>query len=249
MKNFLILGLLALLLFSVSAALSVWLNQSKPQAETDKGKEEKVAAKEPLKDTKDPHKDVSTPHPVVKPPEGPSGGSETTARELRDQQDKLVRRAAQIEVVVRDLQTQREATETTLRQVMSELGKVSTETAKLDALADDLKKQWATFEAGEKKPIERLAAMYDAMDPEAAGPIFKQMADTGKIDLAAKILAQMKDRKAASVLAAMNDSALALAIVEKMRNLRPPPPPPPPGNGTPITPPINGTPVVPARGP
>ncbi len=49
MKNFLVLGVLALTLFSVSAALSVWLNQSKQPAETDKdkAKDEKVTAKTP----------------------------------------------------------------------------------------------------------------------------------------------------------------------------------------------------------
>jgi flagellar motility protein MotE (MotC chaperone) len=234
MKNFLILGLLALLLFSVSAALSLWLNQSKQQADADKTKDDKATPKAP-KDA--PPKEGTEPRPPGgKSPEGPSGSPETTARDIRDQQDKLVRRAAQIEVVVRDLQTQREATEATLRQVMSELKNVSTETTKLDALANDLKQKMIGFEAGEKKNIEKIAAMYDAMTPEAAGPILKQMADTGRIEMAAKILAQMKERKAATVLEAMNDPALALAILEKMRGLRAAVPPAP-------------APVVPAKGP
>ncbi len=49
MKNFLILGLLAVLLFSVSAGLSVWLNQSKHQAEQKDKDKEKRRIKKPRK--------------------------------------------------------------------------------------------------------------------------------------------------------------------------------------------------------
>lgn len=236
MKNFLILGLLALLLFSVSAALSLWLNQSKQteaSAEKDKDKDkDKALAKGPKGG--DP-KEAVEPRPAAsKTPDGPAGGAESAALNLREQQDKLVRRAAQVELVVRDLQSQREATEASLRQVLNELKNVSTETGKLDALADDLKKKKVEFEAGEKKNVDKIAAMYDAMTPEAAGPILKQMADSGRLELAAKILVQMKERNAARVLEALGDPALALQILEKMRGIRTATPP---------------APVVPAKGP
>ncbi|QJW94406.1 MotE family protein [Frigoriglobus tundricola] len=238
MKNFLILGLLAMLLFSVSAAMSLWLNQSKQQAEEkdkDKSKDDKPVAKAP-KDAGP--KEEPKPSGASKSPEGPSGASlETTARNLRDTEERNAQRAARLDVVVRDLQTQREATEAALRQVMNELKSVNTETTKLDALANDLKQKMVTFEAGEKKNIDKIASMYDAMAPEAAGPILKQMADTGRIDMAAKILVQMNQRKAAAVLEAMNDPPLALSILSKIQGLRA------------ATPTGNGAPIVPAQGP
>jgi len=242
MKNFLILGLLAMLLFSVSAALSLWLNQSKQQAEEkDKSKDDKPVAKAP-KDGAPPKEDVKSPS-GPKTPEGPSGVSmETVARSNKETEERNAQRAIRLDVVVRDLQTQREATEAALRQVMNELKNVNTETTKLDALANDLKQKMVTFEAGEKKNIEKIASMYDAMSPEAAGPILKQMADTGRIDMAAKILVQMNQRKAAAVLEAMNDPPLALSILSKIQGLRAATPPGPLPGGT-------GAPVVPAQGP
>jgi flagellar motility protein MotE (MotC chaperone) len=238
MKNFLILGLLAAFLFSVSAALSVWLNQSKQPDATEKDKDkDKALAKGPK--GSDPKEAAPEPRPAPpKDPAPPPGSPESTAKYIKEQQAALERRAAQLDMVVRDLQTQREATEAALARVMNELKNVSTETTKLDALAEDLKKKKLEFEVGEKKNIEKIAAMYDAMTPEAAAPILKQMADTGRLDMAAKVLAQMKDRKAASVLEAMNDPALALQILERIRALRA------------TTAPAPGpTPVIPAKGP
>lgn len=241
MKNFLVLGLLAALLFTVSAALSVWLNQSKHAAEADKDKEkDKVAAKgakagEP-KETTEPKA-----APKVEPP---PPGPESAALIVREREAKLDRRAAQLELVVRDLQSQREATEAALQAVLSEMKKVSNETSKLDALAEDLRRKKVEFEAGEKKNIEKIAAMYDAMTPEAAAPILKQMADTGKLEMAAKILVQMKERNAARVLEAMNDPALALQILEKMRGIRAAAAPPPGAAPAPAP-----SPVIPAKGP
>ncbi len=237
MKNFLILGLLALLLFSVSAALSLWLNQSK-QADTttekDKDKDKDKAAGKGPKETGEAPK---VPGPKVDSP--PPPGPESAALILRDRESKLALRAAQLELVIRDLQSQRESTEVTLRQVMNELKNVSTETTKLDALAEDLRKKKVEFEAGEKKNIDKIAVMYDAMTPEAAAPILKQMADNGRLEMAAKILVQMKERNAARVLEALGDPALALQILEKMRGLRAATPPAPDGT----------VPVVPAKGP
>jgi flagellar motility protein MotE (MotC chaperone) len=222
MKNFLILGLLAGLLFSVSAALSLWLNQSKTQptdaaAEKDKDKVASKGAKsgEPKETTE------SKGTPKVEPP---APGPERDRAATRDQQERIKLRADQLEMVVRDLQVQREATDKALREVTAELKKIPAEVGRLDALAADLKKQQAEFEAGERKQIEKIAAMYDAMSPEAAAPTLKQMADSGKVDMAAKILALMKERNAARVLEAMNDPVLALQVLERMKNFRPTPP-------------------------
>jgi flagellar motility protein MotE (MotC chaperone) len=92
------------------------------------------------------------------------------------------------------------------------------------------------FEAAEKKNVEKIATMYDAMAPEASAPILKEMAEKGRLEMAAKILVLMKERNAARVLEAMNDPALALQVLEKMRGLR-------------AAPPAGGAPVVPVGTP
>jgi flagellar motility protein MotE (MotC chaperone) len=223
MKNFLILGLLAGLLFSVSAALSLWLNQSKTTpTDADKDKE-KVASK--AAKTGEPKEAEPKALPKVDSP--PPPGPERDRLTSRSEQERLKLRAEQLEMVVRDLQAQQEATDKARRDVAAELKKIPAEVGRLDALAADLKKQQVEFEASERKNIEKIAAMYDAMTPEAAAPTLKQMADSGKIDMAAKILALMKERNAARVLEAMNDPMLALQVLERMKNFRPTPAPAP----------------------
>jgi flagellar motility protein MotE (MotC chaperone) len=238
MKNFLILGLLALLLFSISASLSLWLQQQKQTAESaEKEKEkdkEKVLAKSPKGGEP---KETTEPRPSPKP-EPPPGGAEAKSKSLRDQEERIERRAAQVELVIRDIQTQREATESALHKVTNELKSVNTATTKLDALAEDLRRRQVDFEAAEKKNVEKIAAMYDAMTPEASAPILKEMAEKGRLDMAAKILVLMKERNAARVLEAMNDPALALQVLEKMRGIRAVSPPP-----------VGAAPVVPVGAP
>jgi flagellar motility protein MotE (MotC chaperone) len=240
MKNFLILGLLAAFLFSVSAGLSVWLNQSKQPESTEKDKDkDKPVAKGPKSDA--PKESTEAPKTAPKADVSPPSSSESALLIVRENEAKLKLRADQIALVVRDLQTQREATEAALQSVTNELKKVSTETSRLDALAEDLKKKKVEFEAGEKKNIEKMAAMYDAMSPEAAAPVLKEMANSGRLEMGAKILVQMKERNAARVLEAMNDPSLALQYLEKIRGIRATTTPP---AGAPAP-----SPVTPAKGP
>ncbi len=229
MKNFLILGLLALLLFSISAAASLWLNQSKNGAAEKEKDKDKEKAKEKDKDGEKAAAKGPKEGPPVKP-DAPTAGPDSAAL-IREQEAKLTRRAQQVELVIRDLQTQREASEASLRLVMGELKNVSAETSKLDLLANSLKAQQLQIDQGEVKNIEQIAKTYDAMAPESAAPLLKEMAEKGRLDTAAKIVMKMKERNVARVLEAMNDPALAFQILDRMRTLRPP------------------APVVPAKGP
>jgi flagellar motility protein MotE (MotC chaperone) len=250
MKNFLILGLLALLLFSVSASLSLWLNQSKQTADNAEKEKEKDKEKAVSKAPKGGEPKETTEPKSLPKVEAPPGGTESTAQAIREREARIERRAAQVDLVIRDIQAQRESTENTLRRVLNEIKNVNTATTKLDALAEDLRKRQVDFEAAEKKNVEKIAAMYDAMTPEASAPILKEMAEKGRLEMAAKIHVLMKERNAARVLEAMNDPALALQVLEKKRGLRAATPPPPGGApvvpvGTPSNIPPLGTPKLP----
>jgi flagellar motility protein MotE (MotC chaperone) len=229
MKNFLILGLLALLLFSVSAALSLWLNQSRtapdPAAEKDK-----AAAKTRAPEGKDPPE----PRPLPKVEPTPDASALLTDREAR-----LARRSAQVELVMRDIQSQREAVEATLRQVNAELKAAAARTGDLDAVAADLRRKTTEYEGTEAKNIDLMAARLEPMPPESAAPILRQMAESGQMATAVKVLAKMKERQAARVLAELGDPALAAQILDKMRGLKTAPPP------NPVVP-VPGVPPLPA---
>ena len=72
----------------------------------------------------------------------------------------------------------------------------------------------------EDKNLLKMAAVYDAMPPENAAKIMQQLADTGKMETAVKLLSQMKETKAAKVLAEMSDPALAAQMTEKVRGVK-----------------------------
>lgn len=255
MKNFLILGVLAVVLFSISAALSLWLNQSKQtvaeaeKAKTDKAdkhgdekgddKHDKTEKKPPTKKGDDKHDTKEPGHKTETAPPGPEIGPKMIADNYA-QQVRLERRAVQLELIMRDLQSQREAFEALLRQVTTELKTATAKAGELDNIAAELKKKEIDIATGERKNIEKMAAIYDQMSPESAAPILKQMADSGRLELAAKILAQMKGGKTARVLAELADPTLAAQLIDTMRRLN---------SGTPATTPAPGGPVVPVRGP
>lgn len=249
MKNFIILGLVAGLLFSVSAALSLWLNQSRQTVEAEKQAEkEKAAAKAASRnETKEP----PDPRPPAKPDPGPIPLPDPAALGAGRDRANLERRAAQIELVVRDIQTQREVVDATLRQVMAELKTATANAAvgrvsELDVVAAELERQKQDMAASEKKNLDKMAALYDVMAPESAAPIMKQMAESGKMEMAARLLAKMKERQAAQVLAALSDPALAAQLLDKMRSLKAATPATIPA---PAPPPAAGGAVLPARGP
>ncbi len=225
MKNLLFLGVIALLLFSLSAALSLWLNQSRQQDTTEKDKAipKPAAPGGDLKTAPDPKVPAKL-TPII-------SGPDTAAL---DQQAKLERKALQISMVLQDVQAQREATDALLKQVTAEL-KTATKNPEPDPkLTADLKKQQEESRANEKKNLEKLAAVYDAMTPEGAAPILKQMAEsgTGKMEQAAQILALMKERNSARLLEAINDAALAAQLMDKVRQLKTLTPPPATSPGT-----------------
>jgi flagellar motility protein MotE (MotC chaperone) len=226
MKFFIQLALAAFLLFSVSAALSVWLYQTSRPAD-DAGPGEKAGKKKDKeREPERPEKDA-TEHktsPKTSPPAAERIDPDTAAA-LRDCEARLQRRAAQMELILLDMQAEREAIDVLLRQVMAELKAANARSNELEAKAADLGKQRVELDAAERKNLERIAAMYDSMTPETAAPILRQMADSGRMDMAVKVLSQMKERQAARVLSELGDPALAAQLLDRLRGIKAQSPP------------------------
>lgn len=226
MKSYIQLVVVALVLFSASAAMSVWLNQA--------GKATDTPATAP--DAKAPHKlddkhaekhadkpaEKADPKGGAKPDHGP-GPDANALLALRDREAKLERRQAQMDLILRDLQAQREAHDTLSKAVAAEVKLAATKATDTDAKLADIQKKQAELDAIERKNIEKMASMYDTMAPESAARIVQQMADSGKLDTAVKILGQMKERQAARVLAELPDATLAAQLLDKLRVLKRPP--------------------------
>ncbi len=77
-----------------------------------------------------------------------------------------------------------------------------------------------------KKP--RMATISDSMPADETARLLEQLAGSGEMEAAVKLLGQMKVRRAAVVLAEMTDVALAARLIDKLRGLKRPAPPGPP---------------------
>jgi flagellar motility protein MotE (MotC chaperone) len=242
MKNYLILGLASLLLFSVAAGLSMWLQQSKTQTAEDKAKDQEKETKKGLKDDKDKgakdDKSKEKGDPVKPKDEGVTGPL-TIAAEQKEQQEALKRREqrlekrqAQVELILQDIRTQRDEVDNVAKKVAGEMKLLAARAADPETAAqpDPAPKKPIFAEPrppqadpSEKKNLERLAVMYEAMPPETAAKILQEMADRGNMDSAVKVLGQMRERQAGKVIAEMPDTTLAAQLLEKLRQLKRPP--------------------------
>jgi len=238
MKNYLILGLASLLLFSVAAGLSVWLQQSKAQVAEDKEKDKEKDAKKGLKDDKekpaksDTPKDKPAADPLKPSPTDPlavAADQKLESQAMKNREARLEKQKAQVELILQDIRTQRDEVDKMGKQVAAEVKLALARAPEVDPLPDPTPKKGPIFadrplpaDPGEKKNIERLAVMYEAMPPETAAKIFQEMADRGNMDTAVRVLVQMRERQAGKVIAEMADAALAAQLLEKIAKLKRP---------------------------
>jgi hypothetical protein len=215
MKNFLILGLTALLLFSISAALSLWLNQGRYSSDTSPSTEKTNKKTSTEKEASESH-----PHKTEPKESGLGGIDPESLGKLSQREKRLDLRADEINLILKDVLAQRDVIDTLIRQVAVELKTAEGKVNDLDIRTAELEKKRVDFDAAERKNIERIAGLLDAMAPESAAATLKQMADSGKLEVAAKVLSLMKDRNAARTLGELADPALAAQLLDKMRMLK-----------------------------
>ncbi|WP_020468451.1 MotE family protein [Zavarzinella formosa] len=236
MKNVILLGVVAVVLFSVSAGLSLYLNTPKPTEEA-KTTETPKKAKAPAEPESD--------RPIVR--SATNMGADDTSKlaaqlreqlgTVRDREAKLETRQKQVELILQDIRAERDVLDRLRIQVGAELklvgeksgdldkkfAELETERKKLAQGTADLSRTRTEYDKDERVNLGKMATLYDAMAPENAAKILQQLADTGKMETAVKVLAQMKASKASRVLSEMPDAALAAQLLEKMKGLKPAP--------------------------
>lgn len=218
-KSLLLVALLALGLFSVSAGLSVWLNQGTPATEA-KDKDAADKAGPAAKDEKAADKGAKAP-PKADVPSLPEAAPGPALAEARAREEMLERKQARAELVLRDLQAEREAVDGLLRRATTDAGRAAADARDADARAAAAPKAADGTPAPDPDSIKRMAAVYDNMSPEGAAKIMQEMADKGRMDTAARTLAQMQPRKASQVLAFM-EPALAAQLLDRIQTLKKP---------------------------
>lgn len=233
MKSILTLGVIAVVLFTAAAGLSTYLTMQK-QTPTEEPKD--TAAKRKPKDREPDDTAAIRTSPQVGSENAERLGKELNDRlsRVKDRETRLDSRERQFETVLVDFRAEREAVERTRKLLADELKLLAAKSADLEkqALAlEDLRKQISKgntelvksrveVQKDESTNLVKVAALYDAMPPENAAKLLTQMADTGKLDTAVKIVANMKPSKASKALSEMTDPSLANQIIDKWKSLK-----------------------------
>ena len=241
MKNFVLLGLVSLLLFSVAAGLSVWLQQSKSKEVAEEKAAEQGTKKGLKEDTEKPNAEKTKTKPEPVPPKG--DGPLSIAAEVKDERAALKRREIRFEkekaqqvLVLEDLRVFREEVERLNKRLSDEEKRAVALAAVTDPVAPAVPTAPVPpppfaaarpttppkVDPNEQKNTERLAVMYESMPPETAAKLFQEMADSGKMDNAVKVLVQMRERQAGKVIAEIPDRTLAAQLVDRILEFKRP---------------------------
>lgn len=237
MKNIIVIALASLVLFGISAGLSVWLsmNGAKPtdSAHGDEKKEKKKSgdsAHGDEKESKDKASEHGDPHKVEAKP------TETKQPNGKDA-DRVEYRRLQLDVVAADLSGQMQDYDTLVKKVSAEMKVLLKEQEQLDAkaaevkqiedrtakTAADIKKGQLDMEEDQRANLLRIAGLFDQMPPESAAGMLTQWADSGKTDTAVKVLSLMKPTKATKVLTSFTDPTVPQLLLDRMEKLKRPP--------------------------
>jgi chromosome segregation ATPase len=183
MKNMLTLGVLAVVCFTAAGALSIYLQKSPVAEET----------KEPAAGKKKKDKEKDDDIPAVRTT--PTVASEETAKltaelrdqasRLRDRENRLKVKEQQVELILSDIRSEREALDRIRGQISVEMKLAADKSTDLDKKFTDLDEQRKLLAKGstelaktrteydkdERTNIAKMAALYDAMAPENAAKI------------------------------------------------------------------------------
>ena len=155
---------------------------------------------------------------------------------VRERKAQLAARQKQMELIRQDIRGERSAIDELRKQVNDEM-KADDETLRaaeqkqveleqkrqnMAGEVKDMQSRLIQMDKAESVNVQKIAGKIDLMQPDAAAKLIQQLADTGKMDTAVKMLADMKDRQAAKILSEMTDLGLAAQLVDKLKSLRPP---------------------------
>jgi hypothetical protein len=218
MKNIVIILLSAILLFSISAGLSLWLNTPAPTQK----EQTKSARAEGNKRKEEPEEPAPAPEPAVAPTAaGPTEKTiqlhavvEARARELDRREAELKKREQQMLLIVTEIRGEQKTLDELRQQINEEKKALQSLRTSIDhAMADlddkkkaaqkaqtDLEKFRTPIEAEEGKNLRVLVEALEAMTPENGAKLIKQLADKGEMGTAVKVLAQLKGRNKAAIM-------------------------------------------------
>jgi len=250
MKRIFAVFVVGCMLFSMSAGVS-WFLQQKQEKAAESEEAASLGALKPGKNIK-PFAGSQAESAPVKGPFRPalrapaSAQTEEVAQmasSLRSQieavkgrEQQLSTRQKNLELIHQDMRKERETIADLQKQVQGEMkalqdrmssletksAQVTQEREKVTEQVKEAKKSITEFDIAETSRIKQMAAIYDTMEPASAAEILMQMVDSGKRDMAVKILATMRERQSARILSLLPDRAAAVDLLDKMKGLKRP---------------------------
>jgi flagellar motility protein MotE (MotC chaperone) len=248
MKKIIQLLLVALTMFGSAAGASLtWQkmhatdDESAEASKHTDGDSSEESDESPKTTHRPPARVASTEEPPVNVPVQPTytPGVEETVRLasslreraalVREREDQLSARNRQLELVIENIRTERaaidelrEELEAALKSGEDHLADVQRQRTELDIKQQNIDGKVTEMAGHEKDNIKKMASMYDNMAAESAAKIIQHMADGGTMDTAVKLLAAMRERQAAKVLAEMPDPSLAAQLSERLKDFKHP---------------------------
>lgn len=242
--------IVAIILFGMSAGVS-WYLQSKMKKPNDEAKgkhdpgNEKVL-KEPDFSHAPPKKEVkddghSKPSSVYLPESESltqmSASLKAQMDAIKSKEKQLTVRQKNIEAIYEDLKKERGELDELRKKIAEEMkllnekidflekksAETQTERQKVTDRTKELKQTLLEVDDAERSRIKQIANMVEGMQPDAAGRTLMALAEDGKMDMAVKVVASMKEGKAARILSEIGDDAFAAQMINKLRSLKAPP--------------------------
>lgn len=250
MKTIIIYTLLCALLFSAGLGVALVLDVKPPHAETADHMEDGLAAAQlsdvvPANPEADLIPDEGSP---MKELPVPVHGRELSAEELfrfgamyKQQQEALAlrneeieRRHARLTLMRDDLAGSRKEFDGLREQVQDAAARTARLIQQLreqqDALQQQqqaVEKQLQNVESGKREAtaaeggnIRQISSWFEGMPPEKAAEYIREICNDGDVDSAVKLLGNLEERNAAKILAAMEDAALVVDLMEAFKHYK-----------------------------
>jgi flagellar motility protein MotE (MotC chaperone) len=237
-----ILGVLAVVLFGVawvsSSVLSTYVEQKNKEehpAAADTGKEKELP---PLAKNSEggPRARTGSSNPETEQLVQEMAKLHEREEGVRRQEQQVIARRKALEIIKDDIKSEREEIDK-LRKELGEqlkgagddlaaaekrLKDLETKKDEEEKLLGDARKRVYEAESVRDGGVKRVGGIFDTAEPAEVAAIFERMVESGSDGLmtAAQILAKMKDRRAAAVLSAFQDKAMAADLAEKMVGLK-----------------------------
>lgn len=155
---------------------------------------------------------------------------------LNQREEDVRAQELQIKLALADLQGEQQAIDGLRSQVQTQLEAADKLLAQLDAARAELSQSrqqteqdlqsardaQIEIETQQRENIKQTATWLQAMDPERAADVLREMANDGRLEHGVKLLAQLEERDVAKILSALNDPKLVDQFIARFTDFKRP---------------------------